>query len=150
MWSTDRMIGACLLTFSALYTAAGWRLATWAKDAPGPGFVPRLLALVLALLAILIWVDAEPPAEIPEETEPYTKREPLIILLLTLAYVYVMPLLGFPLSSFLLVYALRRLIEPSTWWGDLVGAIAVAAIVHGVFVEMLSLQFPVFPVWWES
>jgi hypothetical protein len=148
MWLMDRFSSAVLLAFVAFYTAAGWSLDTWAKNAPGPGFMPRLLALVLAVLAILIWVQAKPSPESHEEVESYSKREPLIIFLLVLAYVFVMPQLGFPLSNLLLVVALRRMVEPSSWRADLAGAIGAVVIIHLVFVQMLALQFPVLPVWW--
>ena len=149
MWSTDRLTSVVLLSFSVLYTASGWRLETWAKDAPGPGFMPRLLALALAVLAIIIWIEGRPPAQAYAVSEVFSKREPLIIFSLVLVYVFALPQLGFPFASVLLVLALRRLIEPASWWGDLVGAVVAPLIVHVVFVEILALQMPVFPVWWE-
>ena len=148
MWLMDRISSAVLFAFVIFYTAAGWGLETWAKKAPGPGFMPRLLALALGALAILIWVQAKPSLESQQEVESYSKREPFIIFLLVLAYVFVMPQLGFPLSNFLLVVALRRMVEPGSWRADLAGAIGTVAIIHLVFVQILALQFPVFPVWW--
>ena len=145
----NRISSVVLLAFVAFYTAAGWGLDTWGKNAPGPGFMPRILALTLGVLAVLIWVEAKPSSESPDEVESYSKREPLIIFLLVLAYVFVMPQLGFLLSNFLLVIALRRMVEPGSWRGDLAGGIGTALIIHLIFVEILALQFPVFPVWWE-
>jgi hypothetical protein len=149
MWSTDRITSIALLSFSAFYTASGWRLETWAKDAPGPGFMPRILALALTGLAVIIWIEGRPTGQPPEESEAFSTREPLIIFSLVLVYVFALPQLGFPFASVLLVLALRRLIEPASWWGDMVGAIVAPLIVHVVFVEILALQMPVFPVWWE-
>ncbi len=150
MWLTDRISSLVLLAFVVFYVAAGWSLETWARNAPGPGFMPRLLALALAALAILIWVGAKPSPERQEEGESYSKREPLIIFLLVLAYVFVMPQLGFPLSNFLLTVALRRLVEPGSWWMDLAGAVGATVIIQVIFVQILALQFPVLPVWWEG
>jgi hypothetical protein len=111
--------------------------------------MPRILALALGVLAILIWMEAKPSAESQDEAGTYSKREPLIIFLLVLAYVLVMPQLGFLLSNLLLVIALRRMVEPGSWRGDLAGAIGTALIIHLIFVQILALQFPVLPVWWE-
>ncbi len=149
MWVINRISSAVLLAFVAFYTAAGWGLDAWAKHAPGPGFMPRILALALGVLAILIWVEATPSSESQDEVESYSKREPLVIFLLVLAYVFVMPHLGFLLSNFILVIALRRMVEPGSWRGDLAGAMGTALIIHLVFVQILALQFPIFPVWWE-
>ena len=149
MGAVNRISSAVLLAFVAFYTAAGWSLDTWAKNAPGPGFMPRILALTLGVLAILIWGEAKPSPESQDEAGSYSKREPLIIFLLVLAYVFVMPQLGFLLSNFLLVLALRRLVEPGSWRMDLAGGIGAALMIHLVFVQILALQFPVFPVWWE-
>jgi hypothetical protein len=148
MWLMDRISSAVLFAFVVFYTAAGWSLDTWAKNAPGPGFMPRLLALALGALAILVWVQAKPSQESQQEVQSYAKREPLIIFLIVFAYVFVMPQLGFLLSNFLLVVALRRMVEPGSWRSDLAGAIGAVAIIHLVFVQVLALQFPVFPVWW--
>jgi hypothetical protein len=146
---TDRISSAVLLAFVVFYTAAGWSLETWVKNAPGPGFMPRLLALALGVLAILIWVSAKPSLKSQDnKVESYSKREPLIIFLLILGYVFVMPLLGFPFANFLLVVALRRMIEPGSWWADLGGAIGAALLIYVIFVQVLALQFPVLPVWW--
>ncbi len=148
MWLTDRISSAVLLAFVAFYVVSGWSLDTWAKNAPGPGFMPRLLAIALAALAIIIWVGAGRSSETREEGESYSKREPLIIFLAVLLYVFVMPQLGFPLSNFLLILALRRLVEPGSWWADLAGAMGATVIIHVVFVQILALQFPVLPAWW--
>jgi len=149
MWLADRASGLILFAFAGFYAVAGWKLDTWAKDAPGPAFMPRILALALAVLGALIWWQAAPEAK--GEVEPeYSTREPLLIFLLVLAYVFAMPRLGFPLSSFVLVLALRRLVEPGSWWADVAGAVAAPLSVHLVFVELLGLQFPVYPVWWDQ
>jgi hypothetical protein len=100
------------------------------------------------VLAILIWVEAKPSAETQEEVESYSKREPLIIFLLILAYIFVMPKLGFPFSTLLLVFVLRRMVEPDAWWSDLAGAIVTVVVIQVIFVHILALQLPAFPVWW--
>jgi putative tricarboxylic transport membrane protein len=147
MWLTDRISSAVLLAFAAFYVAAGWDLAWLARNAPGPGFTPRLLAIVLALLAIIIWVQAKPPVESEEEAGGYSLRPAIIIFLCTIVYVFVMPQLGFPLSNFVLVLVLRRTIEPESWKIDLAGAVGSTAVIHLVFSTMLNLEFPIFPAW---
>lgn len=146
----NRIASLVLIALAAFYTAAGWSLETWTKHAPGSGFIPRILALVLGLLAILIWVEAKPSAETQEEVESYSKREPLIIFLLLLTYAFVMPKLGFPLSNLLLAVVFRRMLEPGSWWSDLAGAIGTVAVIQVIFVHILALQFPLLPVWWEK
>ena len=150
MWVKNRIASVFLIAFAAFYAAAGWSLETWTNHAPGPGLMPRILALVLGVLSILIWVEAKPSAETREEVESYSKREPLIIFLLVLTYVLVMPKLGFPLSNFLFVVVLRRMVEPGSWWSDLAGAIGTTVVIQVIFVHILALQFPAFPVWWEK
>ena len=70
--------------------------------------------------------------------------------MLVLVYVFLMPQLGFPLSNFLLTLALRRLVEPGAWWMDLAGAVGATVVIQVIFVQILALQFPVLPVWWEG
>ncbi len=150
MWVKNRIASVVLIAFAAFYAAAGWSLETWTKHAPGAGFMPRILAIALGVLAILIWVEAKPSAETQEEVESYSKREPLIIFLLVLTYIFVMPKLGFPFSTLLLVIVLRRMVEPGSWWTDLAGAIVTVAVIQVIFVHILALQLPALPVWWEK
>lgn len=146
----NRIPSVVLIALAAFYTAAGWSLETWTMHAPGSGFIPRVLALLLVLLAILIWVQAKPSTETQAEVESYSKREPLAIFLLVLTYLFVMPKLGFPLSNLLLVVVFRRMVEPGSWWSDLAGAIGTVVVIQVIFVHILALQFPVLPVWWEK
>jgi putative tricarboxylic transport membrane protein len=150
MWVKNRIVSVVLIAFAAFYAAASWNLEAWAKHAPGPALVPRILALVLGVLAILIWMEAKPAAETQEEVESYSKREPFIIFLLVLTYVFVIPKLGFPLSNLLLIIGLRRMVEPGSWWTDLAGAIGTTVVIQVIFVYILALQFPTLPVWWEE
>ncbi len=149
MTKQNQVNGFIWLLLGALLCIGSIPLNLGGFHKPGPGFMPRILALALGVLAILIWVEATPSSESQNEVESYSKREPLVIFLLVLAYVFVMPHLGFLLSNFILVIALRRMVEPGSWRGDLAGAMGTALIIHLVFVQILALQFPIFPVWWE-
>ncbi len=150
MWVTNHIVSVVLIGFATFYAAAGWSLETWTNHAPGGGLIPRILAVALAVLAIFIWLESKPPAKSQEKAETYSKREPLIIFLLVLAYVFVMPKLGFPISTLLLIVLLRRLLEPRAWWSDLAGAVVTVGIIQVVFVHILALQLPALPVWWDK
>jgi len=41
-------------------------------------------------------------------------------------------------------------VEPGSWWSDLAGAIGTTVVIQVIFVHILALQFPAFPVWWEK
>lgn len=138
---------AVLLLLALLYLVGASDLPLWSQhNAMGPGMFPMALGIVLAVLAVMIWL--EPRSRAPSESGTQPWRAPMIVLGILFIYVLVgIPLLGFTLANFALVLAMRRVYEPGFWRTDAAGSGATAIAVHVVFVDIMGLYFPVMPTW---
>jgi hypothetical protein len=141
----DRISSLVLLLVAFLYTATGWRLPMWVRGVPGAGMVPRILAIALALLAIIIWFQAVPLSQNGQGKTLWSKS--VIILASLFAYYLALPVLGYTLCNFGLVLIVRRTFEPGTWRWDIMGAVIIAAATHFIFVRMCGLSFTEFFIW---
>jgi putative tricarboxylic transport membrane protein len=127
--------GVLLLATVAVHEAG--KLALGTVGNPGPGFLPWWAGVTLGLVTLVrlgqIWISGPKP-----ETGGPVRRVMAVwgLVVALAAYVAVLERIGYPLSTFLLVLFLLRLVEPRRWTVAL-GVAAVAAI--GSFV--------VFAVW---
>lgn len=141
----DRISSLVLLLVALLYTATGWRFPMWVQEVPGPGMVPRILAVALAILAIIIWFQAAPLSQSSQGKTLW--RRSVIILASLFAYYLMLPVLGYTLCNFGLVLGVRRTFEPGSWRWDVIGAVIIAAATHFIFVRICGLSFTEFFIW---
>jgi len=125
--------------------AMGYRLGS--SDAPGPGYFPFGLGLILAILGGITLFTAltiESPGGDPIEG---LKWRPLLLLLAAVVIFGVaLPRLGLVVSLPLLV-ALSGLAGDEFRWRDaLLNAVVMTAGSWVVFIVVLKLQLPLWPV----
>ncbi|HET8575920.1 MAG TPA: tripartite tricarboxylate transporter TctB family protein [Methylomirabilota bacterium] len=116
----------------------------------GPGFYPRIVLAVTAVLsAVLIGTDllarrrSRPARAAPGVPRNY--RLVWITFGIFTAYVLLLPALGYRLATFLFVLAIQLALEPEVrrhWIRILVIALASAVLTHFVFERWLSVLLP--------
>lgn len=138
-----------------LVCLAGALLLLWAsRDIPqpalvpiGPAFYPRIVlgvtaALSAALLAADLW--RRRPAPVPPARVSY--RLVLLTFLIFTVYVFLLPLLGYRVSTLLFVGGLQATLDPPRRRRDwaLVGLVAVVSmlVTYYVFERYLSVLLP--------
>lgn len=137
--------GALFLAFAFFFflVALAYPAGTAAKM--GPGYFPRLLAIVLAAIGLFVMAGAVRRAAVPQAL----RRWDLKGLCWVTGSIILFAVLLFPLG---LVGALLVLILVSskaspefTWKGALANAVVLIALCLVVFVYGLKLQLPVWP-----
>lgn len=112
------------------------------KD-PGPGFFPFWLAVLMAVVACLVYLSSRGP---DERAAPLWStgglRRPAAAVAVMLVYTQVLDFLGFCTATFFLLATWQRAVERKTW--KTVGLVAVVgtACVYVVFVLLLQLPMP--------
>jgi putative tricarboxylic transport membrane protein len=142
----DSAAGLACLAGSLLLLAVSRALPQPALVPIGPGFYPRILFAVTALLsAALVASDLwrrRPRAEAP----PVRYRLVLLTFFCFAAYVFLLPWLGYRIATLLFVGTLQATLDPPrtrAGWA-LVGVVAVATtlVTHGLFEVYLSVLLP--------
>jgi len=143
-----------LFVFAAATVAAALNLPIGTLRAPGSGFFPLLLGLTLAALAasqgVVLYrarlgqVRTQPDATVPAPPRRLTDgtRRVLTFTAAVAVALAVLPLLGYALTTLVLMAALLRVLGIVNW--PLIGAVsAVTAIAcHLVFVRILGIPLP--------
>ena len=137
--------GALFLAFAIFFfvTALSYPAGTVARM--GPGYFPRLLAIVLAAIGLVVILGA-----MKSGTEPQALRKwDLKGLAWVTGSVVLFGALLFPLglvgALFVLIMVSSRASPEFTWTGALMNAAVLIALCLAVFVYGLGLQLPVWP-----
>jgi hypothetical protein len=115
-----------------------------ALSSPGPGFLPFLSGVAIALLALVVFFQ-----QIPKKKDTLVslwahRRWPAVVIVMAslVAYAVLLNFLGFILDTFLLTAFLLRVIEPLPWKQVLAGAAGATAGSYAVFHLWLEAQLP--------
>lgn len=113
---------------------------------PGPGFMPFILALFLALLALIIFFTRSPASDLKGEmTSTLGVRlglRALAIVSLIIGYVLFFKVLGYLISSFILMIFLFRFAGNRRWISVLSSSLLAAFLSYLLFSVILKLDLP--------
>ncbi len=132
------IIGLAILFYSGKYGLGR-------MSSPGPGFVPFLSGLVIAGLALIVFLQQfgkdvrESPGELWRQKDWAVTVKVMGALVV---YAIFLQTLGFLLVTFLLVLYLFRAIEPLSWKRVFTGALGTTFGAYFIFDYWLQAQLP--------
>ncbi len=151
--NNDIIAGVAFFAFAGLlYIAAGFMpTRTGGIAALNTGFYPRVLAILLAVLSILMVVEAVRKQSNDEKVESWWKTgSSFVLFLITLAllvlYPFVMKYLGFATASFFFITTLTWLLSEKGHrkpWLIGVVSLGLTVLIYVVFKMVLSIPFPI-------
>ena len=145
MRSADRVAAVALIALAAWFVAIGRRFPYWRHETgPGSGFLPVWLGIALAVLAVLLFVNAGGTASgdgrwIPDRA---ALRRLALILGASVVFVAVMDAVGMIVGTALFLVFILRVVERYRWTTVLGVAVAAAAANYVVFTYWLRVPFP--------
>jgi len=145
MRGADRTAGAVLLAFALAFGAGALKqYAYWAPNGPGPAFLPFWLGVVMALLAMLLFVGALRAKEPGDDWLPSGEglRRLVLVLGATVVYVALLGVLGMVVAMVLFLVVLMRVIDRCGWPLTLSVALATAGSIYLVFGRWLKVPLP--------
>ncbi len=146
MEQRDRISSFILLVFSFLVCVESYRLplGIGSLHDPGPGFFPFWAGVIMGVLSVLAYLKALRTKG--EDIGPWYSQEKwkkvLWILVVLVAYAFVLERVGFVVSTFLLLFVLFRVVETQRWGLAIGGSLAVTILSYGIFDRWLRLQLP--------
>ncbi len=109
--------------------------------APGPGFFPFILSLMLIGLALIIFFQA-----LKQEPQPFEKglrrRRVAIALGAIILYAFVMEPVGYLISTFFLIFLLLKIMVKKAWWWGPGVACIVTLFSYVLFKVWLQVLLP--------
>ncbi len=135
------------LAFAMAICIESSRLSFGSFHNPGPGFLPLLVGILLGILSILAFLQAALSKEtekIVQSWYPKERWKKLIWVLAALfAYAVCLEILGFLLSTFLLlIFLFRAGIETQKWIWAIGGSAVTSLSSYAVFELWLKTQLP--------
>ncbi len=143
-----------LMGFSVLIFFLCVQLGLGKPQSPGPGFMPLLAAILLFCLSLAtIIVESRGTAEDEEGKSSLGLEElakPACLVIALIGYAFLLNVLGYPVTTFLLLFGLFSVTEPRHWRKNLVIAALVAVLSFLVFDKWLRVQLPdgIFLIGW--
>lgn len=112
-------------------------------DAPGAGFFPFWLAVLLAIVAVVYYAANREADAAPQPSMAAGRfRRPAVAVVIILLYTQALDFLGFATATFFLFTAWLRGVEQERWKKvGLVAAIGTVAV-YVVFAVLLHLSLP--------
>ncbi|MBR0750943.1 tripartite tricarboxylate transporter TctB family protein [Bradyrhizobium jicamae] len=137
--------GALFLAFAIFFFVTALNYPAGSAARMGPGYFPRLLAIVLAVIGLAVMLGAVRPTAQRQALQRWDIKG----LAWVTGSVALFALLLFPLglvgALFVLIVVSSRASPEFTWTGALVNAAVLIALCLVVFVYGLGLQLPVWP-----
>jgi hypothetical protein len=125
-------------------TVVAMKLTLWDASGPSTGFLPLLTGLVIATCGV--WMIVLPPRASLRLKDLWPTPErafrPVAVLLGLVAMTWLMPILGFLATAFLITMFLVRYVYLERWGLSIVIAALASGTLTAVFVHAFGIQLP--------
>lgn len=142
----DQITGFIVLVFSLALMEGGRRMPPSATFGPGAGFLPFWLGALLALLSILLIVEAFRKPVVPAKKPVFPSGRALLtvgaVIAGLAAYILTLESLGFLLGTGLLTAFLLGVVEREKWYTTILVAVLNSAGLYLVFQVLLGVNLP--------
>jgi len=133
------------LLFSVLTCLQASRLDMGETSAPGPGFYPLTIGVVMGILSLIVFcqaIQSKKPAEKTTSTERIRWWNIVVILAAVTLYTLSVGKIGFLINTFLLITLLLKVVQPQSWKTSILGGLITAVASELVFNVILRAQIP--------
>jgi putative tricarboxylic transport membrane protein len=142
MSKRDIGVAALTLIFGAAAAYESAKLPFGTVHSPGQGFLPWWISVVIFLLALLLLFQAlTSRSGVAREGSGRIGKVGALLVILA-AYTFLLEPLGYPLSTFLLVLFMLRVIDTQRWAVALGMAAITSVGSYVVFAVWLSIPLP--------
>lgn len=146
MRRADQITGVVVLIFSLAVIEGARRMPPSGTFGPGAGFLPFWLGAALAILSIILLVNATREPVLASERSPFPRGRAVVAIVETAgalaAFVLLLETLGFVLSIVLLTAFLLRVVERVGWLTTVTVSVANALGLFIVFQKFLGVSLP--------
>lgn len=137
--------GALFLAVAVFYFTMSFNYAQGTPARMGPGFFPKMVAILLFLVGVGVMLGSVAPRAHPEKLERWDLKGLLWIAGSVVLFGFLLPYLGLVIALSALVIVSSLASPEFGWRGAIVNTVVLVIFCVGVFVYGINLQFPVWP-----
>jgi hypothetical protein len=141
--------GALFLIVAIFYFVMSFNYVTGTPARMGPGFFPRMVSILFALVGAGILLGSLAPKAKQEKLEKWDFKGLLWIAGSVALFGLLLPTFGLVIALAVLIIVASLASQEFTWFGALVNTVVLVVFCLAVFVYGISLQFPVWPIWFR-
>jgi len=146
MRRADQITGVIVLIFSLAVMEGARRMPPSGTFGPGAGFLPFWLGVAMAVLSIVLLVNATREPAQALDRSPFPRGRAVLSILETVgalaAFILLLETIGFLLSIALLTAFLLRVVERERWLTSMTIAVANSAGLYVIFKMLLGVSLP--------
>jgi putative tricarboxylic transport membrane protein len=119
----------------------------WGASGPGSGFLPFLTGLVIGLIGCIMFVGNRSKEANREDgqkfwADPATRNRVFFLLMGLCAMAFLLPRLGFLLTSILVTVMMIRVIEKKKWTTILAVSLTSCLAIYFLFQFLMQIRLP--------
>ena len=137
--------GALFLAVAVFYFTMSFNYMQGTPARMGPGFFPKMVAILLALIGVGVLISSVAPRAHIEKLERWDLKGLLWITGSVALFGLLLPYFGLVIALAALVIVSSYASPEFGWRGTLVNAAVLIVFCVGTFVYGINLQFPVWP-----
>jgi len=146
MKAYDRGSSLFWLLLSLYVAIASFRMGVGTPRSPGMGFMTFGSSILLGLFSLLIFfrtfLKGEEAEISPIGFSGVMWKRILFVLIVLVLYVKLLPVLGYLITTFLLMTLLFWILKGSAWWWVLASSFITTLATYFIFSKWLNCQFP--------
>ena len=146
MKKKDQISGVFWLFVALVTIQQAWELKVGSLRSPGPGYIPFLVGLGLAIISVIIFFRASLSARGKDifswGMAVGTEKKLGLVLAGFFLYAFLFPYLGFVISTFLFLLLLLKGAEPQKWTAALIWSGGITLFAYLLFVVVLRSELP--------
>lgn len=140
----DRITSLVCIAVAVAICFQSYRLSLGSWRSPGPGFFSFWTGVLLGGISIIVYLKARLSKSQEEASWFPRKRWRVLVLVLSalFAYALLLEVLGFLMTTFLLLLFLFKVIEPERWIVAIGGSLLTTLCSYALFALWLQVQLP--------
>lgn len=141
-WNAGVWAGIAFALFSLTFFLLSLEFPYTGPVGPGPGFLPLWISGIMFVLSVFYILESIKDKDGPKEPMPRgaALRSVLFILACLVAYLILLPILGFILASVLFLFTL--FVRHYKWYISIGAALLVTFFLFWLFGSVLNVSFP--------
>lgn len=146
MTRLDKITAIFLFILSALIIWETSKMELYAEFGPGYGFLPFWLGVLLAILSIVLYVEAWRRPAADDAASPFPPRPALqvvtIALVLVAVFAFVLEIVGYLVDTLAFTFIMLTVVEKETWRHAAIFSVAFTVALYVLFQLWLGIRLP--------